>query len=139
MIHDCRARAEANLELVRYEFKLPPLLTDEDIEDILTKVDNLVAWAGDIKEYALQQAISGKEWSGWKLVEGRSNRKYTNEPAVIDAVEGVGFDPYERKVLGVTAMITSSTYFHAYAKIQKTSILFSHQAPKTQNIYPVLS
>nr|DAT88704.1 MAG TPA: Protein of unknown function (DUF2800) [Caudoviricetes sp.] len=102
--HDCRARAEANLDLARYEFKLPPLLTDEDIEDILTKVDNLVAWAGDIKEYALQQAISGKEWAGWKLVEGRSNRKYTNETAVIDAVEGAGFDPYERKVLGVTAM-----------------------------------
>lgn len=102
--HDCRARAEANLELARYEFKLPPLLTDEDIEDILAKVDDLVAWAGDIKEYALQQAISGKEWAGWKLVEGRSNRKYTNETAVIDAVEGAGFDPYERKVLGVTAM-----------------------------------
>ena len=102
--HDCRARAEANLELARYEFKLPPLLTDEDIEDILAKVDNLVAWAGDIKEYALQQAISGKEWTGWKLVEGRSNRKYTNETAVIDAVEGAGFDPYEHKVLGVTAM-----------------------------------
>lgn len=102
--HDCRARAEANLELARYEFKLPPLLTDADIEDILAKVDNLVAWAGDIKEYALQQAISGKEWAGWKLVEGRSNRKYTNETAVIDAVEGSGFDPYERKVLGVTAM-----------------------------------
>lgn len=100
--HDCRARAEANLELARYEFKLPPLLTDEDIEDILAKVDDLVAWAGDIKEYALQQAISGKEWAGWKLVEGRSNRKYTNETAVIDAVEC--FDPYERKVLGVTAM-----------------------------------
>lgn len=102
--HDCRARAEANLELARYEFKLPPLLTDADIEDILTKVDNLVAWAGDIKEYALQQAISGKEWAGWKLVEGRSNRKYTNEAAVINAVEGVGVDPYEHKVLGVTAM-----------------------------------
>jgi hypothetical protein len=102
--HDCRARAEANLELARYEFKLPPLLTDEDIEDILAKVDNLVAWAGDIKEYALQQAISGKEWAGWKLVEGRSNRKYTNEAAVINAVEGVGVDPYEHKVLGVTAM-----------------------------------
>lgn len=102
--HDCRARAEANLELARYEFKLPPLLTDADIEDILAKVDKLVSWAGDIKEYALQQAISGKEWSGWKLVEGRSNRKYTNETAVIDAVEDAGFDPYERKVLGVTAM-----------------------------------
>ena len=101
---DCRARADANLELARYEFKLPPLLTDEDIEDILSKVDELVSWASDIKEYALQQAISGKEWSGWKLVEGRSNRRYTNETAVAGAVTDAGFDPYERKVLGVTAM-----------------------------------
>ena len=101
---DCRARAEANLELARYEFKFPPLLTDEDIEDILAKVDELVSWASDIKEYALQQAISGKEWTGWKLVEGRSNRKYVNDSVVADVVEHAGFDPYERKVLGVTAM-----------------------------------
>ena len=102
--NDCRARAEANLELARYEFKLPPLLTDADIEDILGKVDALTAWATDIKEYALQQAVSGKEWSGWKLVEGRSNRKYTNDAVVAAAVESAGFDPYERKVLGITAM-----------------------------------
>ena len=102
--NDCRARAEANLELARYEFKLPPLLTDEDIEDILAKVDELVAWASDIKEYALRQAISGKEWTGWKLVEGRSNRKYVNDSVVADVVEHAGFDPYERKVLGITAM-----------------------------------
>jgi len=102
--HDCRARADANLELARYDFKLPPLLTDEEVEKILTQVDDLVAWATDIKEYALQQAISGKEWNGWKLVEGRSNRKYTNETAVADAVSNAGFDPYDHKVLGVTAM-----------------------------------
>lgn len=102
--NDCRARAEANLALAQYEFKLPPLLTDEDIEDILSKVDELVSWASDIKEYALQQAISGKVWSGWKLVEGRSNRKYVNDAVVADVVEHAGFDPYERKVLGVTAM-----------------------------------
>ena len=102
--NDCRARAEANLELARYEFKLQPLLTDADIEDILGKLDDLVSWATDIKEYALQQAISGKEWSGWKLVEGRSNRKYTNDAVVAAAVESAGFDPYERKVLGITAM-----------------------------------
>ena len=53
---------------------------------------------------ALQQAVSGKEWTGWKLVEGRSNRKYTSEAAVAATVEGAGFDPYERKVLGVTSM-----------------------------------
>jgi len=102
--HDCRARADANMELARYDFKLPPLLTDEEIEDILSKVDDLIAWAADIKEYALQQAISGKDWTGYKLVEGRSNRRYTNETVVADAVSRAGFDPYERKILGVTAM-----------------------------------
>ena len=102
--HDCRARADANLELARYDFKLPPLLTDEEVEEILVRADDLVSWAADIKEYALQQAISGKEWHGWKLVEGRSNRRYTNETAVAGAVTDAGFDPYEHKVLGVTAM-----------------------------------
>lgn len=102
--NDCRARAEANLALAQYEFKLPPLLTDEEIEDILPKVDELLSWASDIKEYALQQAISGKEWTGWKLVEGRSNRKYVNNAIVAEVVEHAGFGPYEHKVLGVTAM-----------------------------------
>ena len=102
--HDCRARADANMELARYDFKPPPLLTDDEVEEILARVDDLVAWASDIKDYALQQAISGKEWHGYKLVEGRSNRKYTNETAVAGAVADAGFDPYERKLLGVTAM-----------------------------------
>ena len=102
--NNCRARAEANLALAQYEFKLPPLLTDEDVEEILSKVDELVVWASDIKEYALQQAISGKEWTGWKLVEGRSNRKYVNDTVVAGVVQKAGFDPYEHKVLGVTAM-----------------------------------
>ena len=101
---ECRERAAANLELVRYDFQTPALLDDEEIADILGKVDALTAWASDVKEYALQQAISGKEWTGWKLVEGRSNRKYTSEAVVAATVESAGFDPYERKVLGVTAM-----------------------------------
>jgi hypothetical protein len=102
--HECRARAEANMELARYDFKLPPLLEDDEVESILARLDDLVAWASDIKEYALQQAISGKQWSAWKLVEGRSNRRYTNETAVAETVNTAGFDPYERNVLGVTAM-----------------------------------
>ena len=101
---ECRERAEANMALARYEFQSPALLDDEEIADILGKVDALTAWASDVKEYALQQAISGKDWNGWKLVEGRSNRKYTNEAVVAAAVESTGFDPYERKVLGITAM-----------------------------------
>jgi hypothetical protein len=101
---ECRERAEANLALASYDFEAPALLDDSEIADILGKVDVLTAWASDVKEYALQQAISGKEWAGWKLVEGRSNRKYTSEAAVAATVEGAGYDPYERKVMGVTAM-----------------------------------
>lgn len=101
---ECRERAEANLALARYEFQTPALLADEEIADILGKVDALTAWASDVKEYALQQAISGTAFPGWKLVEGRSNRKYTSEAAVAAAVEGAGFDPYEKKLLGITAM-----------------------------------
>lgn len=102
--HECRARAETNLLLAQYDFKLPPLLEDTEIEVILSKADELVSWANDIKDYALQQAISGKEWHGWKLVEGRSNRKYTSEDAVAKAVEDAGFDPYEKKLLTLTNM-----------------------------------
>jgi hypothetical protein len=102
--HNCRAMAYHNMGLARYDFKLPPLLSDDEIEDILGKIDDLVSWASDIKDYALQAAIGGKQWHGWKLVEGRSNRRYKDETAVAETVIGAGFDPYEHKVLGVTAM-----------------------------------
>jgi len=102
--YDCRKRAETNMELARHDFKRPPLLEDDEIEGILGKVDALVSWASDIKDYALQAALGGKRWQGWKLVEGRSNRKYVNEDAVAKAVTTAGFDPYEHKVMGITAM-----------------------------------
>ena len=102
--YECRARAEHNLELAQYEFKLPPLLEDDEVESILDKIDALIAWASDIKDYTLQTAVSGKQWNGWKLVEGRSNRKYTDETAVAETVRAAGYDPFEHKVLGVTAM-----------------------------------
>ena len=57
-----------------------------------------------MKEYALNQALQGKQWKDYKLVEGRSNRKYKNESAAAKIVEDAGFDPYEHKVLGITAM-----------------------------------
>ena len=55
----CRARSESNLVLAKYDFKLPPLLEDEEVEEILSSIDDLVVWASDIKEYALQPAICG--------------------------------------------------------------------------------
>ncbi|WP_405348779.1 DUF2800 domain-containing protein [Ruminobacter amylophilus] len=102
--HNCRARAEANLMLAKHDFKMPELLEDIEIELILSKVDELASWANDVKEYALKQAIGGKEWHGWKLVEGRSVRKFTDDDKVIKTVSEAGFDPFEKKLLGITAM-----------------------------------
>ena len=100
----CRKRAEYNLELAKYDFEMPANLEDDEIEIILSKADELISWAADVKDFALQQALSGKEWHDWKLVEGRSVRKYVNDMAVADKVRSAGYDPYEHKVLGITAM-----------------------------------
>ena len=100
----CRKRAEYNLALAKYDFEMPPTLEDAEVEAVLAKADTLAAWVSDIKEYALQQAIQGKKWMGWKLVEGRSNRKYTDEAAVANTVKEAGYEPYEQKLLGITAM-----------------------------------
>ena len=102
----CRKRAEYNLELAKYDFKMPATLDDTEIAAILEKVDEMISWGNDIKDYALQQAQSGVHFEGWKIVEGRSNRKYTDENAVADTVKDAGFDPYEKKLLGITAMST---------------------------------
>lgn len=102
----CRKRAEYNLELAKYDFEMPATLDDTEIAAILEKVDEMISWGNDIKEYALKQAQSGVHFEGWKVVEGRSNRKYTDETAVATAVADAGFDPYEKKLLGVTAMST---------------------------------
>lgn len=101
---ECRKRAAANLEIAKYEFQEPPLLEEVEIAEILGKVDELAAWAADVKEYALRKAINGQEWPGWKLCEGRSVRRYVNEDAVAKAVLDAGYSPYEEKILGITAM-----------------------------------
>ena len=100
----CRKRAEYNLSLAKYDFEMPAMLEDAEIETILAKADELAAWVSDIKDYALQEAVKGKKWEDWKLVEGRSVRKYTDENKVADAVQKAGFEPCEKKLLGITAM-----------------------------------
>ena len=101
---DCRERANANLELAKYDFQEPPLLSDDEVEVILGKLDAFISWANDIKDYAFKKALEGKQWTDWKLVEGRSVRKYTDNGIVALAVENAGYDPYEKKLLGITEM-----------------------------------
>lgn len=100
----CRKRAEYNLELAKYDFEMPNNLDETEIAAILPRIDDFVSWANDIKEYALQQALSGITYEGYKAVEGKSNRKYTDDYSVASKVTDAGFDPYEKKLLSITAM-----------------------------------
>ena len=102
----CRARAEEKLALAQYEFAKPPLLTDEEIEDILSRLDDLTKWANEIAAYAQDAAINhGKQWNGFKLVEGRSVRKYSDEAAVVAAATAAGYrDIYKKSLISITEM-----------------------------------
>ena len=101
----CRARAEEKLKLAQSEFKLPPLLTDAEIEAVLAKLPDIKKWAEEIQEYALQAALGGKQWQGFKLVEGRSNRKYADEEAVVKAAKAAGYhDIYKQTLIPITEM-----------------------------------
>lgn len=102
--HECRHRAEQMLKLEGYVAKDPALLTTEEIAEILGKIDDLVSWGNDIKDFALTEALKGVNIPGYKLVEGRSTRKYTSEEDVIKAVEGAGLDPFEKKLLSITEL-----------------------------------
>lgn len=102
----CRARAEEKLRLAEYEFAQPPLLSDAEIEAILGKLDDLTRWAEEIKAYAQDAAINhGKQWNGYKVVEGRSIRKYLSEETVIEAANAAGYqDIFKKTLLPITEM-----------------------------------
>lgn len=57
-----------------------------------------------IKEYVLNKTLSGTRFKGFKVVEGKANRKYTDEDAVAKVLTDAGCDPYEKKVKGITAL-----------------------------------
>lgn len=102
----CRARAEEKLKLAQTEFRMPPLLTDAEIEEILAVLPDLTKWANEIAAYALDSALNhGKEWNGFKVVEGRSVRKYRDEAAVAEAAKEAGYkDIYRQSLIPLTEM-----------------------------------
>ncbi|WP_418790937.1 DUF2800 domain-containing protein [Phosphitispora sp. TUW77] len=102
----CRARAEAKLKLAALEFALPPLLSDEEIAEILSSIGDLTSWANEIIAYATDAAVNhGKQWPGFKVVEGRSNRKYSNEDSVAEAAKAAGYsDIYKQSIITITEM-----------------------------------
>lgn len=102
----CRARAENNLDLAKLDFQPGELLTDEEIGEVLERAEELASWVKDIKEYAFDQILNhGQHYEGWKLVEGRSNRKYADAKAIEKRLIDSGYSTDQFFTLvGVTEM-----------------------------------
>lgn len=117
----CRARAEEKLKLAKEEFKKPPLITDNEIESVLAKIPDIKKWCDDIMEYALEKALNGKKWEGFKIVAGRGTRKYLNEEAVVEALNKAGYyDIYKKSLLPITEMeklMTKKTFSEVLGKL----------------------
>ena len=103
----CRERANANLELAKYEFKAADQLTLEEIGQILEKAKDLAKWADDLKDYALSESLKGNEVPGWKAVNGRGSRSFTNTDEAIKVLVNNGIAEellFERKYLTLAQM-----------------------------------
>ena len=89
----CKARAEKNMEIASYDFQNPAFLSPLELADILTKAKEITSWIKDVEDYSLEIVRDHDATvPGWKLVEGRSNRKLTDEEAAIFVLEAEGFE-----------------------------------------------
>ena len=67
------------------------LLTDQQIAELLPELPGLIDWAKEVQEFALDQALKGTIYKGFKVVEGISRRKITNESKVAEELQNAGF------------------------------------------------
>lgn len=74
----CRARAEHNVQMAFFTDKKPPLITNEEVGAYLKQGEDVAKWLSELKDYALGQCLAGKEIPGWKAVEGRGSRDWTD-------------------------------------------------------------
>lgn len=105
----CRAYSDEKQRLAYLEFKPPNELTDEEIAEVLDAAESLSKWAKTVNDYALDRALNhGVKYPGFKLVEGRSNRTYTDENAVVSKLlketDLKEDDIIVKKVKGITDM-----------------------------------
>ena len=98
----CRARAEKNVELAFAVTKKPALLENGEIGEFLQKGEDVAKWLEDLKDHALQESLAGREVPGWKAVEGRGSREWTDMDAAFAVLQQHGTPEallWERKPL----------------------------------------
>lgn len=91
----CHARAEENVRLAFFTDKKPPLISNEEVGEYLKKGEDVAKWLEDLRSYALKECLAGKEVPGWKAVEGRGSRDWTDMDAAFDVLVRGGIAPEE--------------------------------------------
>lgn len=104
----CNGRKDYALEAAKKAFDKPPILTNDEISEMLPKLDSLITWANDIKDYAYKELLAGREIKGYKLVEGRSIRSFKDTEAAFKRLINTGTVDeellYERKPVTLTTV-----------------------------------
>ena len=103
----CTARARMMLQLEPMAGKEPPVLTDDQVGDILTRALNLQKWVESLKEYAEKTILAGGRIAGFKMVEGRGSRDWNDQDAAFQALQARGVAEamlYERKPVSVAGL-----------------------------------
>lgn len=103
----CRAWKDKYGPLTGFEpYPEPATLSDEELGEWLQKLEGLASYAKDLEEYAQQALLDGRSLPGWKLVQGRSTRKWTDQDAAFQQMEHDGIDEamlYTRTPISLTA------------------------------------
>jgi hypothetical protein len=102
----CRARTDFNISLEDFKEMKPPLISNEEVGQILLRAQNLAKWVSDLQEYALAECLNGNQILGWKAVEGRAVRQFTNHDEAFNILKANGIDEamlYERKQITLAA------------------------------------
>jgi hypothetical protein len=72
----CRARITQLVNIIGSEH-----ITPADVAMLMPYVEQVKTWVRDLEEHALELLLAGTEVPGYKLVEGRSLRKFTADAA----------------------------------------------------------
>ena len=104
----CRTLRDYAMGITKYDFLKANLMSDDQIAEVLTKGPAIKSWVEAVKEFALEQALEqGKSWPGFKVVNGRAVRKYTDDVSIANALEAAGYDEesyIDVKLKGVTEL-----------------------------------
>jgi hypothetical protein len=103
----CRTLADHNIELAKHDFEDPKLLLKDQILGIYKQIPMLIDWANAVSKHMLDEALKGEKWEGYKLVEGRSSRKWQDEDAVISQLKDMEFSDdqiFKKALIGIPAV-----------------------------------